>query len=810
MKAIILTALYLFCNNVFGQFATIKSADRAYKNLKYLEAIAQYEQLLESKNANRDQILFPLAYSCKKINDPVRAEKYFALIALSDTAVNSKLYYAQALAANGKYNVANDWYQKYASANKSDVRGNLFANGLNNFDKFFADSAYIKVDLLNVNTPQSDFSPAIYKNGFVFVSGRGGTNPHRVFGWNNTAFLDLYYVKDTATVKPAIGELLSILNSNPKDLAGKVHDDETRQTANDSPVLGYLSDNNSTINNNPDTIRIKKFSSSVNTKFHDGPVAFYASGDTMLFTRNSYNGIATKKSKDGTVRLQIYMAKFRNGSWTDLEQFPYNNKEFSVGHPALSTDNKTLYFISDMPGGEGGTDLYSSTWDGGKWGTPKNLGKGVNTQGDESFPTVNPNGKLYFSSDGHAGLGGLDVFFTDATFSGVTNVGHSINTMKDDFGLAFTSERGGYFSSNRKRGLADDDIYSFYIAPPIKIRLFVINEITKAPLANTKVLINGIDSAYTDSLGQLVYTVANPNIDHKIVVSKDGYKTNEMVATSAQLKADTDRIFDTTVPLTSNPKTLFAAVVKDIHTNEIIDSAKVMVLNQCTNNTDVMYTDQNGNFSYTLDTACSYVIKVVQEEYFPHCVTFAKKDLPLNVENVSPNKPIYLVKVELNAKLEIKNLYYDLNKSDISPKSTLVLDHLKHLLEEYNNIKVELGSHTDSRASETFNNALSLRRAKSAVAYLTQHGISKSRIRAKAFGEAKLTNECNDNDQCTEEEHQLNRRTEIQVIGFVKPKKNSPRSKNPIHRHDTPLSASDDFSDCEYLKIVESSPNNIN
>jgi outer membrane protein OmpA-like peptidoglycan-associated protein len=667
--------------------------------------------------------------------------------------------------------------------------------------RFYKDSSYIKVSLLNINSPQSDFSPTLYKNGLVFTSARKG-NTNKVFGWNNTSFLDLYYVEDTAKIKPASGELLQILNSNSSEYASKVHSDETRQTSNDSPVLGYLSDNNSTINNNADTLGIKRFDDAINSKFHEGPAAFYRSGDTMLFTRNSYNGGGTEKSKEGIVKLQIFTATKANGNWGNVQEFSFNNKDYSVGHPALSSDNKTLYFISDMPGSIGGTDIYSSTWDGSKWNTPVNLGKKVNTEGDEMFPYISSDGRLYFSSNGHAGLGGLDIFKVDSSFSTVTNMGFPINTMKDDFGILFTNERNGYFSSNRKRGLADDDIYSFYIAPPIKLKVLVLNENTKEPLRDAKVVVFDTVTYYTDSLGTIEHKVDNPNVSHTVLASKNRFKDNSKTITSGELKADADRTFESTIILALKPDILFQATVRDKHTNDILDSAKVMILNQCSNTVETSYTDKNGSFTCALDTACSYVFKVVKEDFFPHCLIINKKTLQRNVLNGKPAKPIYLVKIELNATLEIEHLYYGVNQANISHEASLVLDHLKHLLEEYEDIKVELGSHTDSRSSAAYNNRLSQKRADSAMIYITKHGISKSRIKAKGYGERKLRNKCKDGVECTEEEHQLNRRTEIKVTGFVKPQKKYPKGKSAIHHHDTPLTPADDFSDCEDIKIV--------
>lgn len=803
MKKVFITlfVLYIICNNAKAQMATLKSADKAFKNQQYMEAIFQYNKILNSKSADAKQIYFPLAYSYKKINDIKNAEKYFESLAKSDTSVVSKLYYAQALSANGKYKDANEWYKKYSNKNSADTRANVWIAGYTKFENFYKDSSRIKISLLNINTPQADFSPSFYKNGLVFSSNRKYGKTHRFYGGNNTSFLNLFYASDTAKIKPATGDLLSKLNSNSFEYASKVHSDETRQTSNDTPVLGYLSDNNSTINTNEDTVGVKKFSSTINSKFHEGVTAFYSSGDSMLFTRNNFNGMSAKKSKEGVVKLKIYSATNMSGTWGNIKEFEYNNKDYSVGHPTISADNKTLYFISDMPGGFGGTDLYSSNWENNKWGTPKNLGNIINTSGDEMFPYIHANGNIYFSSNGHAGLGGLDIFCFDYTKNTVANMGYPINTMKDDFGIIFSDEKNGFLSSNRKRGLSDDDIYSFYIAPPIILKLIVQNEITKELLSNVKVTLDNSDSLFTDESGNLEYVIPNPEKGYNFLFSKAKYKDYTKNLSSKEMKGEKDRLVEDTILMALKPQYIFHEVVKDKHTNDFVKDAKILILNQCTSFTETISSDSAGGFKYPLDPNCDYIIKIVKDHYFPHCISIGKNQL-LESTDVKTFLPIFLTKIDINATLEIDNLYYELNKANILKEETPILDHLAHLLNEYDDIKVELGSHTDSRADAKYNLKLSQQRADTVVKYLTHHGIAKSRIRSKGYGERKLLNKCKDGVECSEEEHQDNRRTEIKVIGFVKPNHKYPKGKSPVHHHDAPLSPSDDFSDCESVKLI--------
>ena len=259
-----------------------------------------------------------------------------------------------------------------------------------------------KVSFLDVNTAKPEFSPIYYRNGLVFVSSGGGSGGmKRVFGWNNSPFLDLFYVPEVTALKddaPAsLGGTRSKKNAAPARASRTLgRDDYTARTANDSRTVGFYGGTNVKEGlgyYDTQTTESEMFSKTLNSKYHEGPATFSRDGSRVIFTRNNYNNGKYRQSSDGINKLKLYTATQTSGTWQDVEELPFNSNEYSTGHPALSKDDNLLYFASDMPGGFGGTDIYLSRWDGKNWGTPVNLGSEVNTKGSEMFPYVDQKGQ---------------------------------------------------------------------------------------------------------------------------------------------------------------------------------------------------------------------------------------------------------------------------------------------------------------------------------------------------------------------------------------------------------------------------------
>jgi outer membrane protein OmpA-like peptidoglycan-associated protein len=450
---------------MIGQFAMSQSkeakivaATHSYNSLRYKEAIMQLLPIVTKDSANTKAVEM-LANSYRLTKQYPEALKWYEnLSKKSNLKAEWVLRYAEALATDKEYEKSELWYRRYLTMVPSDRRAASFSKAdLNALGK---ESSWT-VNYLNFNTTASEYSPMLYKNGLVFTSNRYYSKPVKyVFAWNNTPFSDLYYIKDRNTIKesaPNTGD--STLTSTMKN--GIFNDDNTAQTANDSKIVGVYDRKVYTsvaVNNSDD--EIEPLTDRINTKFHEGPSAVVPEG--IIFTRNNYFKGSKGTSKDGKVKLKMYTAKGENLS--DVVAFPYNSDQYSVGHPTVTKDGKLLIFASDMPGGSGGVDLYYSVRldEKGQWSRPVNLGRKINTEGDEEFPFIDDENVLYFSSNGLAGLGGLDVFsvkLKDLQPVGLPkNLGAPFNSSYDDFGVAKTGKLTGYMSSNR---LGDDNIYSF-------------------------------------------------------------------------------------------------------------------------------------------------------------------------------------------------------------------------------------------------------------------------------------------------------------------------------------------------------------
>ena len=373
--------------------------------------------------------------------------------------------------------------------------------------------------------------------------------------------------------------------------------------------------------------------------------------------------------------------------------FKYNNKEeYSVGHPAISPDGDILYFVSDMPGGVGETDIYYCVKNvDGTWETPQNAGTTINTSGKEMFPVIEKNGDLYFSSNGHPGMGGLDMFRSTGskeTWSEPENLKHPFNSPKDDFAILFTEEgKTGFFTSNRDGGEGADDIYSFkYTPPPVPTKL-TLQVTTWEKMENDTLAI------LTDEVNILYCESSNPKNKRKLTNMGDG---KYEVVISCDSKYEVSAI--------SNK--FFAVPAQTIET---------------------------------------------------HCETF----------NDTVFVKFVFERIVLNKEIVIENIYYDYNKANIKPEAAIELGKVISLLKENPAIIIELGSHTDSRGSDSYNLDLSQRRADAAVKYIVENGISQERITAKGYGETKLLNRCSNGVRCSEQEHQKNRRTEFKITGFI-------------------------------------------
>jgi outer membrane protein OmpA-like peptidoglycan-associated protein/tetratricopeptide (TPR) repeat protein len=671
MKYRILIVLFLLpallCTmGAMAQKKELKKADSYYQNLEYALAIQSYKEALKQQEPNLP-IVSRVAESYRRLNNAKEAEFWYSqMLAFPDYDPQNLLHYGDAARMNGNYAKAKQLYMDYAELvpDSTAKAMKLIAITENAQNWMARPRSFSLSNLSGLNSTSTDFSPTLYRGGIVFTSDREDGRNSIISGWTGKPNSALYYSKrDTGAF-----------------LAPEVFP---------APILN---------------------------DYQNGSAVFSADHQTIYFTRinqlkrksktvnpDPFSWISFAAPTNYVNRLELYISKKEGEEWSNPEPFPFNNPgEYSVGHPALSITGDTLYFASDMPGTLGETDIFytvkqlnSVTTRNKKgedevqihtfWTKPVNAGNVINTPGKELFPTIDPlSGKLYFSSNGHQGMGGLDVFSAEGAgdaWVNVQNVKYPLNSAADDFGILFEKKNEGFISSNRESLDGTDDIYNFsYYPQPCKLSGKTFEKVQETPGVFKELPVGNV----------------------KVSLYKVG---------------------DTTAAVT--------------------------------------YSDADGNFTFEIYDGMQYNIKATKVNYLtrsaiitPECesiVDMVRLGLVLNRNTI--NKPIL-----------VENIYYDLDKDEIRPDAALELDKLVQTLIDNPNIKIELSSHTDSRQTDAYNTLLSQRRAQAAVNYIVSKGIAAERLVAKGYGETRLLNKCKDGVTCSEEEHQLNRRTEFKIL----------------------------------------------
>jgi outer membrane protein OmpA-like peptidoglycan-associated protein len=470
-----------------------KKADKDYAQYAYIDAIATYERVAEK--GYKDEKMFQKLGNAYYFNgELIKAAKWYdALFAMNADQEPEYYYrYAQTLKATGDYAKADKTLEAFNKKINTDKRGILFENNKNYLEQIKANSGRFEIADAGINSTQTDYGSAYYDNKIVFASARDtGGVVRNTFKWTNKTFTNLYSaeLKSDGTVgKP------------------------------------------------------ERFEKKINSKFNESTPVFTKDGKTMYFTRNNFLDGKRGRDEQKITLLKLYKADFTNGKWTNVTELPFNSNQYSTAHPALSKDEKKLYFASDMPGTLGQSDLYSVTINSdGSFGKPENLGPAINTEGRETFPFISAENELYFASDGRPGLGGLDVFVSriskDGTFSAIQNLGAPINSKQDDFAFIIDNEkRNGFFSSNREGGNGNDDIYRF-----TEIRKLLCKQILKGIVVdletnkivdNAKVTLldeqfNAIGEVVTGSDGSYIFNV-DCGKNYHIRASKQDYETKEL------------------------------------------------------------------------------------------------------------------------------------------------------------------------------------------------------------------------------------------------------------------------------------------
>ena len=633
LKNHLITCLLCFVGfSTFAQYSSQKKADNLFNKFSFVSASKIYQELIE-KNYNADYATRQLADSYAFLRNPDSAVVYYKKVVEQENVPIEYYYnYAQALRGVKNYKEYRVWMKQFKEAG-----GRIDDDNLSKDDDFInsifnAKPQYFLTDV-NFNSKYSDFGAYEHDGKIYFASSRDeGVSSKHIYGWNGEPFLDIY----------------------------------TAANRTDS-IIDHKS----------------KLKGDINSIYHEGPLTVSKDGKTIYFSRNDYTKRVLGENEEGITNLKVYKASLVDDKWTNIEELPFNSNTYSTAHPALSNDETKLYFASDMPGGFGGTDIFYVDINGnGTFGAPKNAGNIINTDKNERFPFVNSEGAIFFASDGHPGLGLLDVFGTvtdkDNNIVSVLNLGVPVNSSKDDFSF-FMSDDGlsGYFASNRNGGVGSDDIYAYDRIPQLKIEGFVTEP-------DGKPIENAIVELFDDHGSKIAYLETDADGHYEINIDRDSdYKLN----------TKKDGFIDSSKSVTS----------KDIERR----------------------------------------------------ITSIKTDFVLNpdIKEVIPFTELYPI-------------YFDFNKYDIRRDGTIELDRIVGLMTNtYPDMIIKIESHTDSRGPEEYNNILSAERANATYKYLIDHGVDTSRISDyNGFGELKLVNDCDGSKTCTEEQHQLNRRTQFIVI----------------------------------------------
>ena len=701
-----------------NSFAQIAQGEKAYSRMAYSEAANYYEQGLK-KDTSNFAAWSKMADSYRRIGDARNAERAYGKVMASNTATaNDHYFYILMLLQNQRYPQAKNEITAFGKANAGDPRAEMLEGCTRNLDEYLQKKGSYSVKPINQNGMASDICAVAYGDGIVFISDRGVMGMKKL---NNSStdrpFYAPFYAKGTGASFDAAVSF------------------ETYEKNN----------------------------------YHSGPLAFNADGSLMMITRSSSADGKLAKDDQDVVRLQLYSSAKGNEGWGIEVAMPFNSIQYSCMHPSFSADGKTLYFASDMPGGQGGIDIWKSEWDGTTWGTPVNAGNRVNTIGDEVFPFITAENVLYFSSNGWPGLGGLDIYTSEmngAAWSRAENLGGDVNSSNDDFGFSYNAtSKTGYFSSNRTGQGINDDLF-FFEKMCTNTNVTITDEETGKPVvgATVKVIENGVDvgNVLTDDTG-VINRCLNPSRNYEFISKRDKYNDGRATISSSQLAGSTGSA-SAAIKMKRIPDSVAHVEGRVFNADDKsgVAGLTVSLVNKKTGENKTATTDASGKYRFEkLDIDCDYEVRTKKTDCGEPIEAFNTRGI-VGTKTITMDVPL-LCK---NDVIQIDNIYYDYKKFDIRPDAALELDKIVAILNKYPNMRIELRSHTDSRGNDNFNLKLSDDRANSAALYIVGKGIDSKRIVAKGYGEKELLNKCKNGAKCDEKQHEENRRTEFKILSL--------------------------------------------
>lgn len=650
MKKIIFTLVYigLACRvcaqdmPLMNGYIDYKQRGDAYaEKMAYAKALEIYELGLSKRPEDKGLIL-AAARTNRLLGDTEAAERYFSQVVTNDSDPKDLLAYAEVLASNEKYDAAENWMATYESRIGKDELAERRKEGFNQVNVFYKDSAAYEVHTVSFNSPVLDFAPVYFEGGIAFLSNRGSG---KLFTLKDAraggSFLDLFLVNEGVEAQP-IEPLNDVLN--------------------------------------------------------EGPLTFL--DDHTLITTVNFSGSQKNSTSDKVTKLKMLIYERTNEGWKQKGTFPLNDPNYSVGHPAYDPNGGYLYFASDMPGGSGEVDLYRISYSNGQWGTAENL-KAINTAGKEVFPFFDTrNNELYFSSDGYAGLGGLDIYKTSAAMEQVVNVGYPVNSSMDDFTLVLDKTGlNGYFSSNREGGQGQDDIYALTIKP-VQMSVQLLDSVSQKSIAGS-ISVWGADDdqKLPVTLSDGVFSFAGiPSEIYRISAVKEGYESKEIEVTAGQERSEVIRIF--LMPEESE---------KGVMDRELL---------------------------------------VIEGPVETHWYAIGPDEIEEVEAGTVSGTPV-----------SVESIYFDLNDSGTETLNSL--DPMVEMLKKYGYLQLMVKASTDSRGTRSYNRKLAEKRVETIVRYFVNAGIDASRIRSEALGEKGIVNECTDEVECPDAKHAQNRRVDF-------------------------------------------------
>lgn len=674
-------------------------ADLLFEQSRYEEAVPLYTKLYKRDTTRRD-LAIKIGESYSRINDHSKAEYWFSKGIERTNTDQAEVWmsYAQSLIANKKHNEAKKWLELYNEYISEDQRVIKKLAALDNFHAYFKDSSAVSIEPLSINTEHVELSPTYYKNGIVFLSDQHSSEINNVMNWNQDEYMTIYYTEEK--------------------------EDGTMM----EPI---------------------EFHNGLNSKYHEGPLVFYQK-NRIIFTRT---GVRNKNTNEA--HLELYTAEYDSevDKWTNISPLPFNNDSYSVGHPAVTANGERLVFSSNMKGGYGKTDLYISDLHNGQWSQPKNLGDIINTKGEEMFPYFPNKDELVFSSDGHGGLGDLDIFRVDIsglTNTTIENLGYPYNSQNADFGyISDGSGTTGYFTSNRANGGLDDDIYHFVVSWS-KIRGTVVGKGSKKPMEQIKLdmIISGKvkDTKFSDAKG-VVEFISLPGEQITFEASKKGY-----LPVSIQLAVQTSdigKLLDFDIEMEKIPEPVEKKQPRDNYTElmRLYNKQKAMIQV----NGRIFEYREVGNYQYLVNADEKILLSKAPPE----------EDLPIEER---AKKAVEAKGLKIGKSYFIKNIYFDLDSWDISEKAKIELNKVVEVMTTDRNVAFEINSFTDSRGSMAYNDELAFKRSQAVARFLLINDISGSRLIIESYGEQGLLNECDDSKDCNDLYHAVNRRSEFKLL----------------------------------------------